>query len=267
MAQKKPETGKGKGKIEKTRESYSFDFLTDEDYSDGKPSPISPKHVSQATSHAKQMKTEALEKDGLSPFRGKLRALFRPSSNTPFTSTVTVQTKVELLPQDYVYIQMKLGLDHLPPKFLEEIETFRLSGITIRKASGDDLAIFVKLYNRAFMRGADPWSPATEAQFADIINHKTTVVLIAESDGEDVGFIITDLEGVDQEIGVIVGLGTDPRWQRHGIGRFLGITSWDYFRKLKVKELRCEVYENNLPSYNLIKGLNFQEYGKKVYSF
>ncbi len=261
MAQKKP--GTGKGKIEKTRESYSFDILIEEDYSDGHTSPTNVKHPT-TQSHAAQMRAEALEKDGLSPFRGKLRDLFHPSN---VASAKIAQTKVELPPQDYVYIQMKLDLEYLPPEFLEEIEEFRLSGITIRKATGDDLAIFVKLYNRAFMRGADPWSPATEAQFADILNHKTSVVLIAESDGEDVGFIITDLEGKDHEVGVICGLGTDPRWQRHGIGRFLGIASWDYFRKLAVKELRCEVFEDNQPSYNLIKGLHFQEYGKKVYQF
>ena len=196
-----------------------------------------------------------------------MRDLFHPSAQASSGKAQKIPVKIEIPPQDYVYIQMKLILDHLPPEFLEEIEAFRLSGITIRKASKDDLTIFVKLYNRAFMRGSDPWSPATEAQFVDILNHKTSVVLIAESHGEDVGFIITDLEGENQDIGVICGLGTDPRWQRHGIGRYLGIASWDYFRKLHVKELRCEVFEDNQPSYNLIKGLHFQEYGKKVYKF
>ena len=146
MAQKKPGPGKGKGKIEKTRESYSFDILAEEDYSDGKTSPTNVKHPT--ASHAAQMRAEALEKDSLSPFRGKLRDLFHPSAQTP---KAPAKLNVELPPQDYVYIQMKLELGRLPPEFLEEIEAFRLSGITIRKASGDDLAIFVKLYKVQYL--------------------------------------------------------------------------------------------------------------------
>ncbi|MHA1602583.1 MAG: GNAT family N-acetyltransferase [Promethearchaeota archaeon] len=169
--------------------------------------------------------------------------------------------------KDYVYIQMKLNIENLPNVFLKELETYRLSGIHIRQASEKDLSTFVKLYNRSFMRGSDPWSPATEEQFKDILHHNETVVLIASTHGEDVGFIIIDLEEGEKTIGVVCGLGTDPRWQRKGIGRYLGIAAWEHFQKLNVKELHCEVYENNAASYNLIKSLHFMEYGRKIYQF
>ena len=152
-------------------------------------------------------------------------------------------------------------------QFKEELEVYRVGGIGIRKANNEDIGVFVKLYNRAFMRGLDPWSPATEKQFYEILNHKNTVVLIASTQGQDVGFIITDLEGSSNEIGVICGLGVDPRYQRRGIARFLGIAAWDYFRKRNVIELQCEVYESNSPSFQLIQSLHFEEFGRKMYKF
>ena len=186
---------------------------------------------------------------------------------TSSTSVIPEVSAPQYELKDYVYIQMKQDIELLSAAFQEELEEYRLSGIKVRRAKVGDLDIFVKLYNRAFMRGSDPWSPATNEQFLEILNSKHTVVLIGSSQGEDVGFIITDLEGDNLEIGVICGLGTDPRWQRKGIARYLGIASWDYFRDINVKELRCEVYENNIPSYKLIKSWHFEEYGTKIYQF
>ncbi len=213
-------------------------------------------------SKATKMKKEALNNEK-SEFQGKLRRIFFPDEYKE-------PQKKEYVPKDYIYIQMRLNIEKISQEFLKELEEYRLSGISIRKCDENDLPIFVKLYNRSFMRGADPWSPATIDQFREILKNKTTVVLIASKSSEDVGFIIIDIEREDhdRDIGFIAGLGTDPRWQRQGIARYLGIASWDYFRnKFSFKELRCEVYEKNLPSYNLIKSLHFEDYGKKTYQF
>ena len=213
-------------------------------------------------SKATKLKKEALNNEK-SEFQGKLRRIFFPDEYKE-------PQKKEYEPKDYIYIQMRLNIEIISPEFLKELEEYRLSGISIRKCDEDDLPIFVKLYNRSFMRGADPWSPATTEQFREILKNKTTVVLIASKSGEDVGFIIIDIEREDhdRDIGIIAGLGTDPRWQRQGIARYLGIASWDYLRnKFNFNELRCEVYEKNLPSYHLIKSLHFEEYGKKTYKF
>ncbi|QEE16535.2 GNAT family N-acetyltransferase [Promethearchaeum syntrophicum] len=253
MAKKKKNTA---GKVD---EHYwdSMDLLSDNDREEY--------YSSKSTSSkATTMKNEALH-DEKSEFQGKLRKIFFPEEyKTP--------QKEEYEPKDYVYIQMKLNIENLPKEFLKELDEFRVSGISIRECDEDCLPIFVKLYNRSFMLGSDPYSPATEEQFRVILKDETTVVLIGSKSGEDVGFIIIDIfsenESDERDIGVIAGLGTDPRWQRQGIGRYLGIASWDYFRKkFNLKELRCEVYEKNLPSYNLIKSLHFEEYGKKSYKF
>ena len=251
LAKKKKKTT---GKVD---EHYwdSIDLLSDNDREEYYSSKSSD-------SKATKMKREALH-DEKSEFQGKLRRMFFPDE-------FKEPQKKEYVPKDYIYIQMRLNIEKVSPEFLKELEEYRLSGISIRKCDEEDLSIFVKLYNRSFMRGADPWSPATNEQFREILKNKTTEVLIASKSGEDVGFIIIDIEREDhdRDIGFIAGLGTDPRWQRQGIARYLGIASWDYYRnKFSFKELRCEVYEKNLPSYNLIKSLHFEEYGKKTYKF
>ena len=235
----------------------SMDLLSDNDRDE---------YYSSKSSESKatKMKNEALHNEK-SEFQGKLRRIFFPEEyKTP--------QKKEYEPKDYIYIQMKLSIETLPKEFLKELDEFHVSGISIRECDESDLPVFVKLYNRSFMLGSDPYSPATAEQFRVILKDETTIVLIGSKSGEDVGFIIIDIfsenEGCERDIGVIAGLGTDPRWQRQGIGRYLGIASWEYFRKkFNLKELRCEVYEKNLPSYNLIKSLHFKEYGKKTYKF
>ncbi|MHA1611451.1 MAG: GNAT family N-acetyltransferase, partial [Promethearchaeota archaeon] len=223
-----------KGKVGKVEDRYDFDYVTNEDLTDKK------------KKRAQVNKDEALgASSSETPFRGKLMRLFSPPAKTLIKHQTRQKEKTitkPYVPQDYNYIQMRLNIENISEDFAQELEEYRISGIQIRKATMDDLSIFVKIYNRAFMRGSDPWSPVTEDQFVDILDHKTTVVLIASILNEDVGFIITDLEE-EGKVGIICGLGTDPRWQRRGVAKYLGIASWDYFQNLKVKELRCEVYE------------------------
>ncbi|WP_457558175.1 GNAT family N-acetyltransferase [Candidatus Harpocratesius sp.] len=256
------------GKIETHYADYNFDYITPEKY------PITDNNEKKKVKKKQKNQNKKNKESSLSinenPFRGKLLHIFTPAYTTELIKYQAhpgeEKKETGYIPQDYTYIQMKLDMNEITEEFSKELEHYRISGIKIRKAILDDLSIFVKLYNRAFMRGSDPWSPATEQQFKEILEHKTTVVLLASIQDEDVGFIIIDLEE-NEEVGIICGLGTDPRWQRRGIARFLGISAWDYFKQRNVKELRCEVYEKNLPSYKLIKSLHFEECGKKIYQF
>ncbi|MHA1674352.1 MAG: GNAT family N-acetyltransferase [Promethearchaeota archaeon] len=263
---KKPEkkTKKAIKSTGKVESHYSFDYVTKDDITDN--------DTQKKRAHVNR--NEALGSE-VSPFRGKLMRMFSPpvQKKTLIKHQARIPDEVSTygstepyIPQNYKYLQMRLNIENISEEFAQELEEYRISGIQIRKAEMEDLEVFVKIYNRAFMRGSDPWSPVTAEQFSDILKHKTTIVLIASILNEDVGFIITDLEEAGK-IGIICGLGTDPRWQRRGIARYLGIAAWDYFSKILVKELRCEVYENNKPSYKLIKSLHFEEYGTKTYQF
>ena len=94
-----------------------------------------------------------------------------------------------------------------------------------------------------------------------------TVILIARVYGSDAAFIILDFEGPNNQYGVIAGLGVLPRFQRKGLGTVIGMAAWNFFKKKKgVKELRCEVFTENLTSYNFIKSLGFEEFDKKTYT-
>ena len=77
--------------------------------------------------------------------------------------------------------------------------------------------------------------------------------------------MIIDFEGENNEYGVIAGLGVLPRYQRKGLGTILGLAAWSYLKEKGIKELRCEVYKDNKVSYNFIKGLQFEEFGERIY--
>ena len=64
---------------------------------------------------------------------------------------------------------------------------------------------------------------------------------------------------------IIAGLGIIPRFQRKGLGTVLGMAAWNYFKEADVKELKCEVYIDNITSYTFISSLGFEEYDTTVY--
>lgn len=57
----------------------------------------------------------------------------------------------------------------------------------------------------------------------------------------------------------------DRKIQRKKIATALALAAWEQFlQPNNVKELRCEVYNSNKPSYSFIKSLGFEEYDINV---
>ena len=84
--------------------------------------------------------------------------------------------------------------------------------------------------------------------------------------GIDAGFIITYLEGEDDEYGIIAGLGVIPRFQRKGIATALALSAWkQFFENSEVKELRIEIFISNKYSLKFAKSLGFKEYDLKAF--
>jgi len=83
----------------------------------------------------------------------------------------------------------------------------------------------------------------------------------ADVDGVLRGFVLAETRlwefGRGEKTGWIKVLGVDPEYQSTGIGRKLGATLLDHFRRLKVRKVRTLVdwYEGNLISY--FKSLGF----------
>ncbi len=166
------------------------------------------------------------------------------------------------------YIQMKLPVEKITREFEAEISSkieHNVIKAKIREATEKDLQIVTEIYNKSWLTSRTPFRPIEKATLKTIFQDQDTVFLIARVYGTDGGFVILDLEGPNKEYGIIAGLGILPRFQRKGLGTVLGMAAWNHFKKLGVKELRCEVYRDNSVSYNFISSLGFQEFGVKVY--
>ncbi|MHA1105261.1 MAG: GNAT family N-acetyltransferase [Promethearchaeota archaeon] len=174
----------------------------------------------------------------------------------------------EILASGMKYIQMKLPVEKITPEFEAEISSKIEHGVIradIRETSSKDLELVVYLYNRSWMTSSTPYSPITIETLKKIASYQETTILIARVYGTDGGFVILDLEGPNKEYGIIAGLGVIPRFQRKGLGKILGMAAWNHFKKIGVKELRCEVYYENKASFNFISSLGFEEFDVKIY--
>ena len=191
---------------------------------------------------------------------------FKSSSNNKGKSEAVLD---EIEQKGLVYIQMKLPLENITPEFeanLSEKVEKNILHAKIRVASEDDLESIMYIYNRSWLTSNTPFSRITVNSLKTIYDYPETVILIAKVYGSDAAFIILDFEGPKNEYGVIAGLGVLPRFQRKGLGTVIGMAAWNFFKEKKgVKELRCEVYTENLTSYNFISSLGFEEFDRKIY--
>ena len=200
----------------------------------------------------------------------KIRAYFL-SIETKKKHKVEVDKVAEELYQDgMVYIQMKLPVEKLTNEFeknLKEKIEHNIVQANIREATKSDLESLKYIYNRAWLTSNTPFRPITKTDLQKILEYPETVFLIAKLYGSDAAFLLLDFEGENKEFAIIAALAVIPRFQRKGLGSVLGMASWQYLKTEfpNVKEIRCEVYKDNKVSYAFIKGIGFEEYGKKYF--
>ena len=194
-----------------------------------------------------------------------IRSLFLSYDKTQKT---TEDVENEILTTGMKYVQLKLPVEKITVEFEAEITNKvekSFLNAKIRDATKRDLESVVYMYNRSWMTSCTPFSPISIDTLKKILEYPETKILIARVYGIDGGFVILDLEGPNNEYGVIAGLGVLPRFQRKGLGTVLGMAAWNHFKNLGVKELRCEVYHENKVSHTFIVSLGFEEFGEKVY--
>jgi len=174
----------------------------------------------------------------------------------------------EILEKGMVYLQMRLPIDKITKEFensLKDKIEHKIYHASIREATEGDLSSVQNIYNKAWLTSNTPFRPIEKETLKKIFSDPDTIFLIAKVYDIDGGFVILDFEGENKEYGVIAGLGVLPRFQYKGLGTILGLAAWNFFKEKGLEELRCEVYKDNQKSFTFIKGLNFEEFGKKVY--
>jgi len=200
----------------------------------------------------------------------RIRAFFLSIETKKKRKEVVDKTTEELYQDGMVYIQMRLPVEKITKEFedklTDKVEHNIIQG-KIRKATKKDLDTLKNIYNRAWLTSNTPFRPITKTDLLTILEHPETVFLIEKLYGIDAAFVLLDFEGENKEYAVIAALAVIPRFQRRGVGTILGMAAWNHLKEHYpyVKELRCEVYEDNIVSYAFIKGIGFEEYERRVY--
>ena len=160
------------------------------------------------------------------------------------------------------HIQMRLPVEKITKDFEKMLKNkieHNLIHAEIREATKEDTEIIINLYDRAWHSTTMPYHPVSKKNY-QLINDSDYVFLIAKVDTFECAFAVIYLTGKDKEIGVIALLGVVPEFQHKGLGIIIGMACWDYFKKKRVKELRCKVFFKNKVSYSFIKALGFEEF-------
>lgn len=180
------------------------------------------------------------------------------------------KTAEEIYRDGMIYVQMRLPVDKITKEFEDELKykiDHNIIHASIREANTSDLDSIKNLYNKSWLTSNTPFRPITKTSLLQIFEDPDTVFLIGKVYGKEAAFVILDFEGENKECAVIAALAVLPRFQRRGLGTILGMATWNYLKEnyKHVKELKCEVYKDNIVSFSFIKWIGFEEYGTKAY--
>lgn len=200
----------------------------------------------------------------------RIRALFLSIETEKKRKEEINHTTEDIYQDGMIYIQMRLPVEKITKEFedklKDKIEHNIIQG-KIREVTKADLSTLTNIYNRAWLTSNTPYRPITKTDLLTILENQDTIFLIVKVYGIDAAFVLLDFEGENKEYAVIAALAVIPRFQRRGVGTILGMAAWNYIKEHfpHVKELRCEVYKDNVVSYAFIKGIGFEEYERRVY--
>ncbi len=167
------------------------------------------------------------------------------------------------IPQKYVYIKLKLPISKISKELLIRLDlkvknTYIKPKISLAKE--EDLPKITKIYNRAWLTSNTPFRQMNTEQFQTLFFLPKYTFLIAQVFGIDAGFLILCYEGINDEYGVLVGIGINPQFQRKGVGTALALRAWQMFSMRNIKEIQCEIFYENFKSLQFAKSIGFEEY-------
>ncbi|MBD3195054.1 MAG: GNAT family N-acetyltransferase [Candidatus Lokiarchaeota archaeon] len=171
-----------------------------------------------------------------------------------------------LYSDDEHYIKMRLPVKYIEKDTIPELRN-AVKNLDIKPeihvADKSEINDLNNIYHQSWIASDLPMKGVTQELIRDIFNDKNTRFLIAQIENKNVGFILVEFDKKNEDIGIISGIGILPEHQSLGLGKFLALQSWKFFKEKNVKTLQCEVYEKNVKGIKFIKSLGFQEYGEK----
>lgn len=128
------------------------------------------------------------------------------------------------------------------------------NGITLRRASLDDIAAMTALDNAAFQT---PWQYS--ATFITQALEWSAYGRVAEANGEIIGYQLSTGGTMG---GHLARLAVLPGWQGRGVGRWLTLDMLRYFDSLHAPSVTVNTQSDNLTSQRLYTGLGFEFTGE-----
>lgn len=129
------------------------------------------------------------------------------------------------------------------------------AAVTIRLAHERDLDDVAAIERVVFN---DPWS---RRSFADLVNARQVVFLVAADANEVVGYAIVLIAGVESEL---ANLGVARRMQHKGLGRRLLGVALSEARGRGCREMFLEVRASNAAAVRLYSSSGFEAMGRRV---
>ena len=166
-----------------------------------------------------------------------------------------------------MYIKFRLPISKISEGLLTNLKekvrnTYIRPRITVAKE--EDLPRITRIYNRAWLTSNTPFRQMNTEQFNLLFHHPNYTFLIAQVYGIDAGFLIICYEGINNELGVLVGLGINPQFQRKGVGTALALRAWQMFSMRNLKEIQCEIFHENYKSLSFARSVGFEDYALTV---
>ena len=168
-----------------------------------------------------------------------------------------------------VYRQMRISIRELTreqEKMYNEVLELNPLKAKTNEASDKDIEVLVNLYNKSWLTSNTPFRNIAAETMMSLYHNPEILILIAKVYGIPAGFIILDFEGEKNHYASILALGILPRFQHRGLGRFLALKAWEYFKQRDIRELRSEVYIDNIVSYKFNQAMGFEEIDVKTYT-
>ena len=152
----------------------------------------------------------------------------------------------------YKFYQMQIDLGSI-----NLIEARSEPNLVIRNCKRNEMRKLATVFNDVFSGTTDPYPPINEN---DLLSLPSERILIAELDGNIVGFLMCGIKTIEnQKVGVIGYVGVLRGYRRKGIATSLAIEAGRFFLENRLTKVIAEVYFLNKDSYRFMRGFGFEE--------